>query len=71
VSWMTRRAMSARPSHKEAEPAAAAAGEPAVAIPDSLWSDFEAMAQQKSEREKVGPARYRSPRHRVPFKSTE
>ena len=25
---------------------------PAVAIPDSLWSDFEAMAQQKSDREK-------------------
>lgn len=29
-----------------------AAAEPAVAIPDSLWSDFEAMAQQKSDREK-------------------
>ena len=32
---------------------APATGEaPPVAIPDSLWSDFEAMAQQKSDREK-------------------
>ena len=32
--------------------APAAGDAPAVAIPDSLWSDFEAMAQQKSNREK-------------------